>query len=174
MGARAARLAERQHLLLALLSGWLILTSPWVHMLRRVPRNAGLLDYSHVVLGLGALALAVTFTFTCMRRGRWRQYFPWLAGQLGAADRDLRGLLQFEIPSAEGGGLFALLEGLLLLALLATAATGAAWLLVQGSTEAADWRHYHILAARGMIALWMLHIASAPLHLLDFIRRDST
>lgn len=121
MGAIAARLAERQHLLLALLSGWLILTSPWVHMLRRVPRNAGVLDYSHVVLGLVALALAVTFTYSCTRRGRWRQYFPWLAGRLGAAGRDLRGLLRLEIASAEGGGLFALLEGLLLLVLLATA-----------------------------------------------------
>jgi hypothetical protein len=165
------RLAARQHLLLALLSAWLILGSPWVHMYRRIPRNAGFAEYSHIVLGLVALVLAITFTISCTRRGRWRLYFPWLMGELGQAWRELRGLvLRREVPTAEGGGLFAVIEGLLLLALLATALTGAAWLLVPGTAEAVSWRHYHILASRGMIALLVLHIASVSLHLLDFIR----
>jgi hypothetical protein len=170
MGAQLGRLADRQHLLLALLSAWLILTSPWVHMFRRIPRNAGWLDYAHIGLGMLALVLAVTFTITCTRHGRWRLYFPWLAGDLGQAGRDLRGLFRREVPTAEGGGLFALIEGLLLLALLAAALTGAGWLLVQGSAEAVSWRHYHILAARGMIVLLVLHIVSVSAHLLDFIR----
>jgi len=37
---------------------------------------------------------------------------------------------------SEGGGLFAAIEGLLLLAVLLAAVTGAAWFLVQGSTTA--------------------------------------
>jgi hypothetical protein len=170
MGAFLGRLAGRQHLLLALLSAWLILTSPWVHMFRRIPRNAGFMDYSHIVLGLAALLLAVTFTISCSRQGRWRLYFPWLTGNLGQAGRDLRGLLRGEIPTAEGGGLFALIEGLLLLALLAASATGLGWLLAQGSAEAVSWRHYHILAARGMMSFLALHILSVSLHLLDFVR----
>lgn len=170
MGAGMARLAERQHLLVALLSGWLILTSPWVHMFRRIPGNAGFLDWAHVALGLVATLLAITFTVSCTRLGRWKLYFPWLAGSLAQVKSDLRGLFRGTVPTAEGGGLFALLEGLLLLALLATAVTGCAWLLVQGSAAAVDWRGYHILAARGMIALLVLHIAAVSLHLLDFIR----
>jgi hypothetical protein len=168
--APPGRRAARQHLLLALSSAWLILTSPSVHMFRRIPRNASLLDHSHIVLGLVVFALALTFTFSCTRLGRWRLYFPWLAGRPGPVGRDLRGLLRRQVPTAEGGGLFATIEGLLLAALVAIAATGAAWLLVQGSDEAVDWRHCHILAARGMIALLMLHIIAASLHLLDFIR----
>ncbi len=170
MGAGLARLAERQHLFVALLSGWLILTSPWVHMFRRIPGNAGWLEYAHVVLGLAAAVLAVTFTASCTRHGRWRLYFPWLTGALAQPARELRGLLRGEVPSAEGGGLFALVEGLLLLALLATALSGCAWLLVQGSAAAVDWRGYHILAARGMMVLLVLHVVTASLHLLDFIR----
>jgi hypothetical protein len=169
MDGMLGRLAARQHLLLALLVGWLVLTSPWVHMFRRIPRNAGFLDLAHVWLGLAALALAITFTIACTRRGRWRLHFPWLAGDLGQVARDLRGLLRREVPTAEGGGLFALIEGLLLLAVLATAFSGAGWLLVQGSAEAVSWRDYHILAARSMMVLLVLHILSVSLHLLDFI-----
>ena len=170
MSTLTGRLAARQHLLLALLSAWLILTSPWVHLFRRIPANAGFLDYSHIVLGLIASLLAVTFTISCTRLGRWRLYFPWLSGELGQVARDLRGLAHREVPTAEGGGLFALLEGLLLLALLATALTGLGWLLTQGSAEAVGWRYNHALAARGMAVMLVLHIVSVSLHLLDFIR----
>lgn len=170
MGVTGDRWSSRQHLLLALLSGWLILTSPWVEMFRRIPGNAGFIEYSHVALGLVALVLAASFTVSCTRRGRWRLYFPWLAGEFGELGRDLRGLLRREVPTVEGGGLFAVIEGLLLLALLATAITGAGWLLANGAAEAVGWRYNHALAARGMIALWVLHIVSVSLHLLDFIR----
>lgn len=170
MAAWLVRLAERQHLLVALLSAWLVLTSPWVHMLRRIPGNAGFLDHAHVVLGLAATVLAVTFTLTCVRHDRWRLYFPWLTGSLGAVASDLRGLRRREVPTAEGGGLFAMIEGLVLLLLLATALTGCAWLLAQGSAAAVSWRDSHILAARGMIALLVLHVVAASLHLLDFLR----
>jgi len=61
-------------------------------------------------------------------------------------------------------------EGLMLLALLAAALTGAGWLLVQGTAAAVDWRHYHLIASRCMIAFLVLHIVSVSLHLLDFIR----
>ena len=162
--------AARQHLAVALLSTWLVATSPWIAMLRRVPREAGFLDYSHVVLGLVTLVIAITYTFTCTRAGRWRLYFPWLAGQLGAVGRDASGLPRGRIPAAEGGGLFGLIEGLLLVLLLATAVTGAVWFAMQGTPEALAWRSHHIFAARGMVAFFVLHVITVSLHLIDFIR----
>jgi cytochrome b561 len=167
MGALLERLRDRQHLLVALLSAWLILTSPWISMLRRIPGNAGFLDYSHVIVGFVALLLAVTYAVTCSLGGRWQLYFPFLSGQMGAVGRDLSGLPRGRIPTAEGGGLFALIEGLLLLALLASAVTGAAWFLAQGGTEALTWRQWHLYAARGLAGLILLHVVTVSLHLLD-------
>jgi hypothetical protein len=165
-----ARLAASQHLVLALLSAWLIVTSPWVHMFRRIPRNAGFLDYSHIVLGLVATLFAVTFTVSCLQGGRWRGYFPWLAGEFAPTGRDFRRLWKRDIPSNEGGGLFGAIKGLLLAALLATAATGVAWLVYTGSPEAVGWREAHLVAARAMAVLLVLHIIAASLHLVEFIR----
>ena len=163
--------AARQHLAVALLSTWLIATSPWIAMLRRVPSEAGFLDYSHVVLGFVAGDRPrITYTVTCTRAGRWRLYFPWLAGQFGAVGRDVSGLLRGRIPAAEGGGLFGLIEGLLLVLLLATAVTGAVWFAMQGSQEALAWRGHHIFAARALVAFFVLHVVTVSLHLIDFIR----
>lgn len=82
----------------------------------------------------------------------------------------MAGLLLGRIPAAEGGGLFGFIEGLLLLALVATAVTGAAWFLAQGSSEALAWRASHVFAARGLIGLLALHVVTVSLHLLDFVR----
>lgn len=164
-----ARLAARQHLVLALLTAWLFLTSPWVHMYRRIPRNAGLLDYSHVVLGVVTAALALSFTLYCLRRAGWRMYFPWLGGELSLVAGELKGLVRGKLPTADGAGLFALIEGLLLLAMLATGLSGVVWLLVQNAPEALAWRSYHILAARCTLVLLVLHIISVSLHLRDFM-----
>jgi hypothetical protein len=164
------RLADRQHLVLAILAGWLILTSPWVHLFRRIPRDAGLLVYGHIALGLAALGITVTFTVSCARGGGWRRYFPWISGDLGQVGRELRGLRRGELPTAEGGGLFSLIEGALLLAMLATGVTGTAWLVAEGTAAAVEWRGYHVVCARIMIGFVMLHILSVMLHLLDFLR----
>ena len=138
-------------------------------MLRRIPSSAGWLDYAHVGLGFLALALACTYTATCCRAGRWRLYFPFFGG-MGAVARDLGGLVRGRIPSAEGGGLFALIEGLLLIALLATAATGAAWFFLQGTDAVLAWRQWHLYAARGLAGLMIVHAISVSLHLVDLIR----
>lgn len=161
---------DRQHLAVAALSLWLMLTSPWVSMLRRIPSSAGWLDYAHVALGGVLLVLALTYTWSCTRGGRWPLYFPFTPPQIGGVRRDLAGLLRGRIPAAEGGGLFGLVEGLLLVLLIATAATGAAWLLVQGSSEALAWRDFHILAARGLIGLLVLHVITVSAHLLELLR----
>lgn len=170
MGNLLHKLAARQHLVLALLSAWLILTSPWVTMLRRMRRDAGLLDYAHVGLGLLALILSITYLFDCVRAGRWRLYFPWAGGPLRAVATDLGGLLRGRLPAAEGGGLFGLIEGLTLASLVVTALTGAAWLWTQGTADALAWREHHILAARVLIGAVLAHVLTVSLHLLDFIR----
>lgn len=160
---------DRLHLAVAASSLWLIVTSPWVSMLRRVPSGAGWLDYAHVVIGCVLLVLALAYIRTCTRDGRWQLYFPLAPGQIGNVGRDLAGLLRGRVPASEGGGLFGLIEGLLLVLLIVTAATGVAWLLTQGSVEALAWRGYHILAARGLIGLLALHILSVAAHLLDLL-----
>jgi hypothetical protein len=164
------RLADRQHFAVAAVSAWLVGTSPWIGMLRRLPRDAGWLDRAHVVLGFAALLLGVTYTIACLRGGGWRSYFPWLAGRLGAVGRDVAGLARGRIPAAEGGGLFGALEGLLLVLLVITAATGAAWYLAQGGSEALTWRGYHVLAARVFAGALVLHVVTVSLHLVDFVR----
>jgi cytochrome b561 len=161
---------NRQHFAVAALSLWLIGTSPWIAMFRRMPAGAGWLDYTHVALGFVTLLLAITYTLACTRQGRWRLYFPWTPRLIGGPARDLRGLLRGQVPAAEGGGLFGLIEGLLLVALTLTAASGAAWFFTQGSGDALTWREFHLYAARSMIGLLVLHVVTVSLHLLDFVR----
>ena len=170
MSERLERLGNVQHAAVAMLALWLVATSPWLAMLRRIPAGAGWLDYAHVGLGCAALLLCVTYGWTCTREGKWRLYFPVTAARLGSVASDLGGLLRGRLPAAESGGLFGLIEGLLLLALAITGLTGAAWLATQGSDEAVAWRECHVYAARGFIVLLVLHVATVSLHLLDFVR----
>ena len=170
MGSGADRLRDRQHLLVALLCLWLILTSPWIGMHRRIPEAATWLDWAHVGLGFAVALLAVTYTATCARGGTWRQYLPLSGDGPGAIARDLGGLVRGRIPSAGGAGLFSLIEGLLLLALLATAATGVAWFVLQGTDSVLAWRRWHVVAVRGLVGLIVLHLVAVSLHLVELIR----
>jgi hypothetical protein len=166
----SSRLSDRLHGVVALLALWLIGTSPWVAMLRRIPSGAGWLDYAHVAAGFAALLCGAAYCWACVAGGRWRLYFPLTPAQFGNVGRDLRGLLRGEVPAAEGGGLFGAIEGVLLVAFLATALTGAAWYFAQGTAEAVAWRSHHIIAARALIGLLALHVVTVSLHLLDFVR----
>ena len=161
---------ERQHAVVTVVAAWLILTSPWIGMLRRLPSDPGWANLAHVWLGLAALPLAAAYLFDCVRGGGWHQNFPWLSPRQGALWSDLKGLFRGRLPAAEGGGLFGAIAGLTLLALLVAAVTGAAWYWTQGSSEALDWRERHIVAARCLIGLLVAHIVAASLHILDFIR----
>ncbi|HWJ06373.1 MAG TPA: cytochrome b/b6 domain-containing protein [Steroidobacteraceae bacterium] len=158
---------NRLHVTLALLCAWLILTSPWIAMLRRMPSSAGFLDYAHVVVGALALTLALPYAFACMRGGRWRNHFPWVVGDVRPLARDVAGLLRGRLPSAEGGGLFAVIEGLLLAALLLVAITGAGWWFTQGSGDALVWREAHVVGARVLIGLTVAHVVAVATHLFE-------
>lgn len=167
MNARRESLQNRLHVAVALACAWLVLTSPWVSLLRRMPRDAGFFDYAHLGVGLVGLLLALAYALACVRGGRWRTYFPWAAGDFAPLGRDLAGLLRGRLPSAEGGGLYAVVEGLLLLALLLVAVTGAGWWLAQGGDSALDWRIVHIVGARALIVLIVLHIVAVATHLIE-------
>ncbi len=166
----AEKLNNRQHAVAAVLATWLILTSPWVAMLGKVPQGAGFFDYAHIVAGFLAMLISVSYTISCVRDGGWRLYFPWAAGGFGLVGRDLAGLLRGRMPSAEGGGLFAMIEGLLLVAFIVTAVSGAAWALNQGTDLVMAWRAHHILAAHVFAGLLVLHVLAVASHLLDFVR----
>lgn len=163
-------LRNRQHTAIAVLSLWLVGTSPGIAMLRRIPPEAGWLDHAHVALGFVALLLAATYTWSCACNGGWRLYFPWTPGSFNGVARDLSGLLRGRVPAAESGGLFGFIEGLLLVAVALTAAGGAAWFVAQGSSDALTWREIHIASARGLVGLLVLHVTAVSLHLLEFLR----
>ena len=164
------RLVNPLHLLIALASTWLVASSPWIGMYDGLPENPGAVDLSHVVVGLGVLPLAVVYFAACTLGGRWRLYFPWAAGQLGGIGRDLAGIGKGQRPGSEGGGLFAAVEGLLLLALLGVAVTGALWFLGRGTESAVLWRGHHIVAARALVGLMLLHVLAVSLHFVDLVR----
>jgi cytochrome b561 len=159
--------ANRLHFAVAAGCGWLIATSPWVGMLRRVPADPGLLDVAHVVVGFATSALALVYAAMVTRGSRWRALFPLGPQGLGAVARDVRGLAQRRIPSAESGGIYALVEGLLLVALLAAVVTGVGWFLSQGGPDALSWRTGHIVSARVLIGLAVAHVLAVASHLLE-------
>jgi hypothetical protein len=164
------RLVNPLHLLIALASTWLVASSPWIGMYHALPDDPGTLNLSHVVVGLAVAPLAVVYFAACTVGGRWRLYFPWAAGQFGDIGRDLAGIGKGQRPGSEGGGLFAAVEGLLLLALLAAAITGAVWFLGRGTESAILWRGHHIVAARALIGLLLLHVLAVSLHFVDLVR----
>lgn len=170
MRALLDRLNGPLHLSVALAAAWLILSSPWIGMYQRMPEEPGWINLAHVVVGFAALAIGVLYAAAVAQGGRWREYFPWLGGDLGAVGRDITGIFRGRLPAVEGGGLLPMIEGLLLLVLLAAGMTGAAWYFVQGSETAVVLREAHILAARACAALVLLHFIGVALHLLDFVR----
>ncbi|MEG0821723.1 MAG: hypothetical protein RR101_05615 [Burkholderiaceae bacterium] len=155
--------------MLALACLWLIGSSPWLAMFAGISLEAGWINLSHTALGLAVLPLVLIYAAACCHGGRWRLYFPWLTGDIGALGRDLKGLGRGERPMSEGGGLFAAIEGLLLLALLAAAISGAAWFLTQGTDAVFDWWLYHRYAARALAGVLVLHVTAVSLHLVDLI-----
>ena len=164
------RFADPLHLLIALACTWLLASSPWVGLYDVLPDEPGLVNLSHVVLGLAMLPLGSAYLAACTVGGRWRLYFPWAAGQVGTIATDVSGVLKGQRPGSEGGGLFATIEGLLLLALVAAALSGLLWFLEQGSDAAALWRGHHIVAARAFAFLMGLHVLAVSLHLVDLVR----
>lgn len=164
------RWATGLHGALALLCLALFASAPWLGMAGRLRPDAGWVDHAHVVLGLAMLPAAAVYAGLILRGGRWRGLLPWLGGDLKPVARDLAGLCRGQLPAAEGGGLFPLIEGLLLLALLVTTLTGALWWLTQGQPVALDWRERHIGCAWILGGLALLHAASVASHLLDFVR----
>jgi cytochrome b561 len=164
------RLNGPLHLLVALAAAWLLLSSPWIGMYDRMPEEPDWVTLAHVVVGFLALPLGLAYAAAVVQGGRWREYFPYLGGDMGAVGRDLSGIFRGRLPTVEGGGLLPMIEGLVLLALLVSALTGAAWFLVPGTETAVALREAHILAARGFGGLLLLHLAGVALHLLDFVR----
>jgi hypothetical protein len=170
MDELAERIANPLHGAVAIVTLWLVGSSPWVELYKQVPADAGWITRAHVWLGFAALAMAVLYVAVCARGGRWRMYFPWAGGQMGMVGRDVAGIFRGQLPSVEGGGLLALIEGLLLLALVAAGLTGALWFFTEGTSDAVGWRVWHIGAARTAAALMLLHVIGVSLHLLDFVR----
>jgi hypothetical protein len=164
------RFGNPLHQLIALAAVWLLASSPWLAIVDALPPSPAVVDVAHVALGLALAPLAVLYVAACSVGGRWRLYFPWLAGDTGGLRADVAGLLRGLRPGAEGGGLFATIEGLLLVALVAAVSTGAAWFVQQGTDAALAWRAHHIVAVRAFAIVLVLHVAAVAVHVLDLVR----
>ncbi len=164
------RTGRAQHWLAAALSIWLIATSPLISMRRIVPQSPTFWDYAHIGLGIALAVIAVTYFVTSLLDGGWRRHFPWVAGNLSEVGSDLKAVARLKIPSSGGAGLFSLIQGLLLVLLLATAATGLGWLIAEGSRAALVWREWHMIAANVFAWLLVVHVIASALHLLEFLR----
>ena len=138
---------NRLHAALAVLALWLVATSPWVSMLRRIPGGAGFFDYAHVALGWLALVIGLVYAVALLGGSRWKQYVP-----------------------GKAAGITGVIEGLLLVAIVVTGVTGAVWFLLQGSSDAIAWRGWHILSARALIGVGIAHVLAVASHLLDLVR----
>ncbi len=160
-----------QHGLLILLVVWLLATSPWVHLYNRIPASPTLWVWGHLILGVLALLVSVSFSLSCLVQGRLRQYFPWAFGQVRPLLGDLAGLFRLRIPGNEGGGLFSVIKGFLLISLLAVALTGLMWLWTAGSRDAVAWRGWHLDSVRVMGVFLALHVLATVAHLVQFIRQ---
>lgn len=164
------RLATLLHGLLAALALVLVLGSPWLNMVSRLKASPPWPDLLHLVCGAATLLLLLPFVLHTLRGGRWRLYFPWLAGHLQALRQDLSGLLRGRLPGSEGSGLFAAVQGLLLLAMVAASLTGLGWWWTEGTAAALDWHTAHVLAGRAAAVLLGLHLLTSLAHLVEFIR----
>lgn len=168
---RLRRWVHLQHGLLILLLAWLIATSPSVHLYNRIPPEPTFWVWSHLVLGVLTLVLSLSFSVTCLAQGRLRQYFPWAFGRFRPLLSDLAGLFRLRMPGNEGGGLFSVIKGLLLISLLAVALTGLMWLWTAGSRDAVAWRGWHLDSVRVMVVFLTLHVLATVAHLVQFIRQ---
>ena len=120
------------------------------------------------MLGWLALVVAVVYCVTVSQGGRWQWFFPWASGHLAAIGRDLAGIARGSVPSADGPGLYGAVKGWLLLALLATALTGAGWSLAQGSDAALLLRDLHQVAVKLLLVTGAAHVLAVASHLIDF------
>ncbi|MBY5920628.1 cytochrome b/b6 domain-containing protein [Ferrimonas balearica] len=149
---------------------WLFATADWVRMANRIPVSATVWDWAHIVIGVLTTLVGAAFLRHCCRHGQWRQYFPYLVGDLKPTLSDLAGLFRGRLPRAGGSGLLAFIEGLGLLLLLAVGITGIGWLLTQGSSDAFFWRKQHLFAASGLLGFLVVHAVAALISVVDLIR----
>lgn len=163
-------LVEYQHVLIIILSAFLISTSGWIMMGRSLRASASIWDYLHVYLGLMAAGLSISMLVSNCIKGKWRQFFPWLVLDFSHLIKDISGLCKGKLPAAGGRGLFSIIEGIGILLLVGVGFTGVLWYCLQGSSDALFWRSNHIVFAQGFMGFILIHIICAGLHLLDFIR----
>ncbi|MBY6185273.1 cytochrome b/b6 domain-containing protein [Marinobacter hydrocarbonoclasticus] len=149
---------------------WLFATAGWVRMANRIPPSASAWDWAHIVVGALTTVLGIWFLRHCCRHGQWRQYFPYLVGDLKPTLNDLTGLFKGRLPRAGGSGLLPLIEGVGLLLLLAVGVTGIGWLVTEGSSDALFWRKQHLMFASGLFGFLVVHAIAALISVVDLIR----
>lgn len=166
------KICKKLHLGLIFFTMFLVISSPWLFMARKLMPSSSWVNVSHVYLGLVTAILSVLFLLLHSINGRWRQFFCWLDGDISQLKADLFGLFKGRLPVAGGKGLFTTIEGLGLLALVTTGITGSLWFFYQGTADAMFWRQVHINCAYAFIGYLCVHILCAISHIWTFIKNS--
>lgn len=158
------------HKVLILACSYLIFTSPWVFMARKLMPKTTWWNTAHVYLGLFTALLSLFFIISNLSHGKWKLFFPWLCADIKPLLTDIFNIFKGRMPMSGGCGLFSCIEGLGLIALFGTGLTGTFWFFTQGTADALFWRGIHINFAMGFIVYFIIHIICALSHLIEFLK----
>ena len=163
-------LNKHLHLSVMFITVFLVFSSPWLFMSRKLTSHGSWINVAHVYLGIVVTFLSLCFLIIHCINGYWKQFFPWLKGDISPLKNDLKNIFKGRFPVAGGRGLFSCIEGIGLLTLLATGLTGCLWFAIQGTTDAMYWRSIHSHFAVGFIVYLGMHFVCALSHCLAFLR----
>ncbi|WP_144210784.1 cytochrome b/b6 domain-containing protein [Shewanella donghaensis] len=165
-------IAEKLHVIVITLSVFLVVTSPWIIIGRRLRSNASIWDNLHVYVGLIAAVFGLLFLIKNVLNSHWRQFFPWLSLDFSQCVDEIKQLKHGKLPSSGGKGIFSVVEGIGLVLMALVSITGIVWFMTQGSSDALVWRKYHILFAQGFVGFLAIHIVFAMFHIIDMVRNS--
>lgn len=135
----------------------------------------GIATWLHIISGFGLLLCGVVMLLWMLTRRGVRYYFPYLFLDFRGAIDDFRTLRQFRLPEAHAGGMAAIVQGLGVLSLLAVAAFGGLWFVLNtldgpDSLLAHNVLHLHKFLTGFIETYFWAHGAMGILHLLLTLR----
>ena len=132
--------------------------------------------WSHIIVGLLLLLLAIIFTVVELSRHGFKYFYPYLYGEISQLKSDINQIKSLEIPEPEPKGLAAIIQGLGMGALLLVTLSGATWFLLwlYDSSLVNDIKDLHELLT-GLIEAYVIgHGGIGLLHIFIAYRGQKT
>jgi len=83
----------------------------------------------HIITGLSIIPLALIFLTAVLKQRGFKYYYPYLTGDLSQLKKDIKQLMEFQMPEPTACGLAAIVQGLGLGALYLVLFSGLIWFL---------------------------------------------